>query len=146
MQFAISSFCVLDACGIGNGLPPLALPQIKGSRWPTSTVHRAGFTEGFSGPHILIPQGVERATGRVRAAYTEQSRSQPAQFTNGGRVWCWSAAAWQKEGNARNLVVERSSQHRLHLALKPHVADHDRAFACTGRLRRDLQKWSQPAD
>ncbi len=52
---------------------PLVLPKIRASRWPDSVVRRAGFGQGFVGPHILIPQGVERSVGRVRAAYTEQS-------------------------------------------------------------------------
>lgn len=51
----------------------LALPRVKSKPWRHQTVRRAGFTEGFRGPHIIIPQGVERAIGRVRAAYTEQS-------------------------------------------------------------------------
>ena len=51
----------------------LALPKINNKPWKTSTVHRAGFYHGFVGPHILIPQGLERSTPRVRAAYTEQS-------------------------------------------------------------------------
>lgn len=51
----------------------LVLPIIKTKPWPQAIVHRAGFTEGFSGPHIIIPQGVERSVGRVRAAYTEQN-------------------------------------------------------------------------
>lgn len=51
----------------------LVLPRIKTRPWQNATVHRAGFTGGFSGPHIIIPQGVQRAVGRVRAAYTEQN-------------------------------------------------------------------------
>ena len=51
----------------------LALPRIRSAPWPDAIVHRAGFSEGFLGPHIIIPQGVERASGRLRAAYTKQS-------------------------------------------------------------------------
>lgn len=51
----------------------IVLPRIRTKPWPESVVHRAGFTGGFAGPHIIIPQGVERSVGRVRAAYTEQS-------------------------------------------------------------------------
>jgi len=51
----------------------LALPKIDSKPWNTSTVRRAGFIHGFAGPHILIPQGLERAVPRLRAAYTEQS-------------------------------------------------------------------------
>ncbi len=52
---------------------PFALPSIDAKPWRSSTVRRAGFTAGFFGPHILIPQGLERSLLRVRAAYTEQS-------------------------------------------------------------------------
>lgn len=52
---------------------PIALPLIHAKSWPTSKVRRAGFTAGFTGPHILIPQGIERSLPRLRAAYTEQS-------------------------------------------------------------------------
>ena len=52
---------------------PLALPTIRTNPWNDIIVHRAGFTDGFLGPHILVPQGVERSVGRVRATYTEQS-------------------------------------------------------------------------
>lgn len=51
----------------------LVLPRIKAKPWAEAIVHRAGFTVGFAGPHVIIPQGVERAVGRVRAAYTEQN-------------------------------------------------------------------------
>lgn len=50
----------------------IAMPVVGTNPWPTSNVHRAGFDAGFFGPHILIPQGVERDVGRVRAAYSEQ--------------------------------------------------------------------------
>jgi hypothetical protein len=51
---------------------PIALPKIDSKPWPTATVRRGGFAEGFTGPHILIPQGLERSMPRLRAAYTEQ--------------------------------------------------------------------------
>jgi hypothetical protein len=52
---------------------PIVLPRVDAKPWRTSTVRRAGFTAGFTGPHILIPQGLERSSPRLRAAYTEQS-------------------------------------------------------------------------
>jgi len=52
---------------------PLAIPTISAKPWRTKTVRRAGFSAGFEGPHILIPQGIERAAPRLRAAYAEQS-------------------------------------------------------------------------
>jgi hypothetical protein len=51
---------------------PIALPPVDAKPWRTSKVRRAGFTAGFTGPHILIPQGLERSSPRLRAAYTEQ--------------------------------------------------------------------------
>jgi hypothetical protein len=65
----VTCYPYLDA----NAFQPIALPIIKTDPWPTPLVHRAGFIDGFVGPHILIPQGVERSIGRVRAAYCEQS-------------------------------------------------------------------------
>lgn len=50
----------------------VALPLVNTNSWHTSAVRRAGFDAGFFGPHILIPQGVERDVGRVRAAYSAQ--------------------------------------------------------------------------
>lgn len=50
----------------------VALPHVEAKAWHTSAVRRAGFDAGFFGPHILIPQGVERDVGRVRAAYSAQ--------------------------------------------------------------------------
>jgi hypothetical protein len=64
----VTQSAYLDA----NSFTPLALPKVTARPWESSTVHRAGFVEGFRGPHILIPQGVERAVPRLRAAYTEQ--------------------------------------------------------------------------
>lgn len=37
-----------------------------------TVVHRIGFVKSFDGPHILIPQGVVRNEGRLRAAYGER--------------------------------------------------------------------------
>ncbi|PCJ99985.1 MAG: N-6 DNA methylase [Zetaproteobacteria bacterium] len=54
---------------------PIVLPKIKSSGWPTNIVHRIGFEQGFKAPHILIPQGIEREQGRLRASYSEQELS-----------------------------------------------------------------------
>lgn len=55
-----------------NAFRAIALPHVSAKPWHTSKVHRAGFTAGFTGPHILIPQGLERSSPRLRASYTEQ--------------------------------------------------------------------------
>ena len=65
---AVTRYPYLDA----NIFQTIALPTIETDPWPTHVVHSAGFAEGFIGPHILIPQGVVRSIGRVRAAYCEQ--------------------------------------------------------------------------
>lgn len=56
-----------------NAFRTLALPTIQADGWPTTIIHRLGFAEAFIGPQILIPQGVERSIGRVRATYSEQN-------------------------------------------------------------------------
>ncbi len=50
----------------------ISIPYVTTAPWTTSLVYRAGFEAGFFGPHILIPQGVERRVGRVRAAFGKQ--------------------------------------------------------------------------
>ncbi|MCG8605708.1 N-6 DNA methylase, partial [bacterium] len=40
--------------------------------WRNGAVHRKGFEEGFKGPRVLIPQGVQTTEMRLRAAYIEQ--------------------------------------------------------------------------
>ena len=39
--------------------------------WGNAAVHRRGFERGFTGPRILIPQGVDTIQQRLRAAYLE---------------------------------------------------------------------------
>lgn len=66
---AVTRHPYLDA---RRGFSTLALPEVLSSPWSDDLVHRGGYVDGYSGPHILIPQGVERADGRLRAAFTEQ--------------------------------------------------------------------------
>lgn len=40
--------------------------------WKDGAVHRKGFELGFTGPRVLIPQGVDTTTRRLRAAYLEE--------------------------------------------------------------------------
>jgi hypothetical protein len=51
---------------------PFALANYRGRPWHTSVVHRRGFEEGFQGPRILVPRGVQVSKGRIRASYVEQ--------------------------------------------------------------------------
>ncbi|UFS67160.1 SAM-dependent methyltransferase [Paracoccus denitrificans] len=111
---------------------PIALPTIEAGPWSTSTVHRAGFAEGFVGPHILIPQGVERSIGRVRAAYCEQSlvfqhSIQAIAFPETEKrtakiltaVLNSSLAAWVYFHDTANLGADRAKVHQGELLKLP---------------------------
>lgn len=100
---------------------PWVIPIITTGSWPTTKVHRAGFTDGFEGPHILIPQGVVRDEGSLRAAYVEQSlcfRStiQAIRFPGGQErrakvltaIFNSSLAAWYYFHTSTVLGAERS--------------------------------------
>tara|TARA_R110001592_G_scaffold319724_4_gene597507 strand:- start:782 stop:3844 length:3063 start_codon:yes stop_codon:yes gene_type:complete len=54
---------------------PVVMPSIGEGGWATDIVHRVGFEDGFKAPHIIIPQGIERSQGRLRASYCEQELS-----------------------------------------------------------------------
>ena len=111
---------------------PLAMPTIDNNPWPTPIVHRAGFGEGFVGPHILIPQGVERSIGRVRAAYCEQSlvfqhSIQAIAFPEAENrtakvltaVLNSSLAAWVYFHDTANLGADRAKVHQGELLKLP---------------------------
>lgn len=110
----------------------IALAKVKTAPWTTSLVHRAGFTEGFTGPHILIPQGVERSVGRVRAAYCEQSlvfqhSIQAIVFPDSEKrlakvltaVLNSSLAAWVYFHDTANLGADRAKVHQSELLKLP---------------------------
>lgn len=40
--------------------------------WHTPNLRRLGFEKGFLGPHIVIPKGIIRNSGLLRAAYSEE--------------------------------------------------------------------------
>ena len=46
--------------------------EILSDPWHTSTVRRLGFEAGFYGSHVLIPKGIVRNRGLLRAAYSEE--------------------------------------------------------------------------
>ena len=111
---------------------PIALPTIKADPWSKSTVHRAGLAEGFFGPHILIPQGVERSIGRVRAAYSEQNLvfhssiqaiAFPETEKNTAKVLTAvlnsSLAAWLYFHDTANLGADRAKVHQNELLKLP---------------------------
>ncbi len=111
---------------------PVVLPRIESASWSTSTVRRGGFAEGFAGPHILIPQGVERSTGRARAAYSEQGlvfqhSIQAIAFPEAKKrsakvltaVLNSSLAAWVYFHDTANLGADRAKVHQGELLKLP---------------------------
>lgn len=110
----------------------VALPHIETSPLRTSVVHRAGFDAGFFGPHILIPQGVERAVGRVRAAFSKQdvvfqhslqSITVPPSQERKAKVLTAvlnsSLAAWFYFHDTANLGADRAKVHQGELLKLP---------------------------
>lgn len=137
---------------------PLALPKIKTKPWKEKTVRRAGFSHGFVGPHILIPQGVERAVPRVRAAYTEQSlvfqdslqaiafppeRRRTAKLLTA--ILNSSLAAWFYFHDTANFGADRAKVHQSDLLKLPfstpkNMPDPERATAAATKIIRLLDK------
>lgn len=110
----------------------VALPYVETNSWHTSAVRRAGFDAGFFGPHILIPQGVERDIGRVRAAYSAQDfvfqHSLQAITVPPGQkrkakvltaVLNSSLAAWFYFHDTANLGADRAKVHQGELLKLP---------------------------
>jgi hypothetical protein len=136
----------------------IAIPTIKAVSWPTSIVHRAGFAEGFVGPHILIPQGVERSVGRVRAAYCEQSlvfqhSIQAIAFPETEKrtakvltaVLNSSLAAWVYFHDTANLGADRAKVHQSELLKLPfdaaqNMPDPERAAVAEEKIVQLIDK------
>ncbi|MDF1719247.1 MAG: N-6 DNA methylase [Minwuia sp.] len=132
----------------------IALPAIEEKPWHTKSVRRAGFSEGFIGPHILVPQGVERSIGRVRAAYTEQSLAFehslqaiafPASESRTAKlltaVLNSSLAAWFYFHDSANFGADRAKVHQNELLKLPFSApesmpDPERATAAAEKIVR----------
>ena len=51
---------------------PLTIPLIGLKPWPSHNVRRRGYEDGFNGPRILIPRGVQTSRWRLRATYVER--------------------------------------------------------------------------
>jgi hypothetical protein len=98
-------------------------------------VRRAGFVAGFTGPHILIPKGIERSSPRLRAAYTEQSlcfqealqsiifplaERQTAKLLTA--VLNSSLAAWFYFHETSNIGTDRAQIHQSELLKLPFAA------------------------
>lgn len=136
----------------------IAIPTIEAVSWPTPIVHRAGFAEGFVGPHILIPQGVERSVGRVRAAYCEQSlvfqhSIQAIAFPETEKrtakvltaVLNSSLAAWVYFHDTANLGADRAKVHQSELLKLPfdaaqNMPDPERAAVAEEKIVQLIDK------
>jgi hypothetical protein len=157
---AVTKHPYLDA----NAFQPIVLPKIRGARWTTPVVHRAGFIEGFLGPHIIIPQGVERKIGRVRAAYTEQSLAFehslqaiafPRAKTTTAKlltaVLNSSLAAWFYFHETANLGTDRAKVIQTDLLKLPFaeaedMPDPQRAKTAAGKIARLIDNLEEKAD
>ncbi len=137
---------------------PVALPKIKTKPWKTKTVRRAGFPHGFKGPHILIPQGVERAMPRLRASYTDQSlvfedslqaiAFPPAKHRTAKlltAVLNSSLSAWFYFHDTANFGADRAKVHqndllKLPFSLPKDMPDPDRAAAAAAKIVRLIDR------
>lgn len=130
----------------------IALPKVERAPWHESLVHRAGFEAGFRGPHIIIPQGVERAVRRVRAAFSNQDfvfqHSLQAMTVPPGQVHRGmvltaalnsSLAAWFYFHDTANLGADRAKVHQGELLKLPfdvpeNMPDPDKALKAEKEL------------
>ena len=107
---------------------PWVMPEVRTAPWPEAKVHRAGYVGGFTGPHVLVPQGVQRREGLIRAAYVEQSLCfqhslQAITFPIGQEpraklltaVLNSSLAAWYYFHTSANLGADRAKVHEEQL-------------------------------
>lgn len=62
----------LEASGLTGLIVPLQDGRAQHPNWLPGQARRRGFLEGYRGPHVMIPQGIERSVGRLRAAYSDQ--------------------------------------------------------------------------
>jgi Eco57I restriction-modification methylase len=107
---------------------PWVMPTVQAPPWPSAKVHRRGFVDGFVGPHVLIPKGIVRAEGVVRAAYVEQSLCFfdflhalrfPAEDESRAKILTAvlnsSLAAWYYFHTSANVGADRSLMHEEQL-------------------------------
>lgn len=130
----------------------VALQKVESAPWHVSLVRRAGFEAGFLGPHIIIPQGVKRAVGRVRAAFTNQdfvfqhslqAMTVPPGQTRTGMVLTAvlnsSLAAWFYFHDTANFGADRAKVHQGELLKLPfdapeNMPDPDKALKAEKEL------------
>jgi hypothetical protein len=156
----VTRYPYLDA----SAFQTLVLPRIKTKPWPESIVHRAGFIGGFTGPHVIIPQGLKRAAPRFRAAYTEQNlvfehSLQAIAFPESKRntakiltaVLNSRLAAWFYFHETANLGTDRAKVVQTDLLKFPfaepkHMPDAERAVPAGQKLVRLMDRLIKSAD
>jgi hypothetical protein len=124
IEDAVTRYPFLDAADFG----PWVLPTVHATPWKTSRVRRRGFVEGYFAPHILVPQGVIRGEGFLRAAYVTESLCfhhsiQAIRFPKGAEatakvltaVLNSSLAAWYYFHTSANLGADRAKVHEEQL-------------------------------
>jgi hypothetical protein len=129
---AVTRYPFLDA----DSFRPM--PTVSTSPWPMAIVHRRGFVDGFKGPHILIPQGIRREEGVLRAAYVEQdvcfqhslqAIRFPHQDENRAKfltaVLNSSLAAWYYFHTSANFGADRAKVHEKQLLELPFPLPED---------------------
>jgi hypothetical protein len=157
----VTRYPYLDA----DSFQVLVLPEIK-TYWRTeeTRVRRTGFEEGFLGPHILIPQGVERSNGRVRAAYCEQSMvfqdsiqaiTVPEMERRAAKlltaIFNSTLAAWVYFHDTANIGTDRAKVHQSELLKLPfdmpeNMPDPARAAAAEKKIVRLIDREIANAD
>lgn len=133
---------------------PLVMPTIIGDMWSSNLVHSKGFEDGFLGPSILIPQGIERKQGRLRASYCTQDITfrdsiQAISFNPKDQrqakfltlLLNSSLTAWFLFHHSSNTGMERDKVHQEQLLEIPfpppeHTADATRATKALNRAVR----------
>lgn len=115
-----------------NRFSEWVIPTVSTPGGQSSTVYCSGFEEGFLKPQILIPQGIKRNTGLLRAAFSEQDLCfqdsiQAIKFppSDTSRMKLLTAvlnsrfAAWYYFHETANLGADRAKVHEAQLLALP---------------------------
>ncbi len=121
-----------------KGFQKWVLPEIQRKPFGTTPLRRCGFELGFIGPHVLVSQGIAGATGRLQAAYVEETltfrhRLQAIHFPLRDAssmklltaVFNSGFAAWHFFHQAANPGAERAKVHQEELLGLPFVPLED---------------------
>jgi hypothetical protein len=146
-------------------LSPLAVSRAQSQgKWDTNIVHRKGFEEGYRGPRILVPRGVQLTSGRLRAAFCEdeltfssiiQAITIPTGDERKGklltailnsRVAFWYAFHGTASLGSDRPEIQKSELMRLPFPLPEHLPEPARAERAETQLVSLIDKRTQPAN